>query len=122
MPLTFCVSIIGAVQIICNHFRRGGVKPKVLQLITKAESLEEYKEKIRQDLKENAIQLDGFKLQTKCLDKYLGQVIKSDLASSALATVQDREGKIKGAAIEIKSIIEDYQMQAMGGLEPGWEK
>ena len=33
--------------------------------------------------------------------------------------VLDPKGKIKGAAIEIKAIIEDYQMQAMGGLVPG---
>jgi hypothetical protein len=35
--------------------------------------------------------------------------------------VKDRQGKIKGAAIEVKSIIEDFHMQAMGGLVAAWE-
>ena len=32
-----------------------------------------------------------------------------------------REGKLKGAAMEVKSIIEDYEMKAMGGLVAAWE-
>ena len=60
-------------------------------------------------------------MQIKLSDKYLGQTFQSDLATSALATVKDRQGKIKGATIEIRSIIEDYQMQAMGGLTAAWE-
>ena len=56
-----------------------------------------------------------FNLKEKERDKYLGQVIKSNMATSALATVQERSGKIKGAAIEIKGIIEEFQMQALAG-------
>ena len=51
----------------------------------------------------------------------MGQIFESDLRTSALATVKDRQGKIKGAAIEVKSIIEDFQMQAMGGMMGAWE-
>ena len=40
------------------------------------------------------------RLKKKEQDKYLGQMIKSNIAESALATVQDRTEKIKGAAIE----------------------
>jgi hypothetical protein len=39
--------------------------------------------------------------------------------------VKDRSGKIKGAAMEVKQIIEDYQMQAIGGLAAArdlWER
>ena len=49
-------------------------------------------------------------------EKYLGQIIKSPLSISALGTAQDRAGKIKGDTLEMKQIIEDYQMQAKGGL------
>ena len=80
-----------------------------------------FKDKIKGDIKESQICLNNFTLKTKFSDKYLGQVFESDLSSSALATVRQREGKIKGAAIEIKSIIEDYCMQAMGGLVAAWE-
>ena len=34
---------------------------------------------------------------------------------------QSRTGKIKGAAIEIKSIIEEFQMQALAGAIAAWE-
>ena len=81
----------------------------------------QYKEKVRSEMKDNQICLNNFALKSKLSDKYLGQIFESDLSSSALATVRSREGKIKGAAIEIKSIIEDYQMQAMGGLMAAWE-
>ena len=51
----------------------------------------------------------------------MGQIIKSSLSTNALATAQDRAGKIKGATLEIKQIIEDYKMQALGGLAAAWE-
>ena len=44
---------------------------------------------------------------------------------SAFATVKSRESKIKGATMEIKSIIEDFRMQNYAGLEAAveiWEK
>ena len=80
-----------------------------------------YKEKMKRELKDSEIYLDNFHLKVKPQDKYLGQIFASDLSTSALATVKEREGRIKGAAIEVKAIIEDYQMQAMGGLVAAWE-
>ena len=56
------------------------------------------------------------------VDKYLGQMIHDDGSGrSAEATVEERTGRIKGAAMEIKAIIEEFQMQAMGGLMAAWE-
>ena len=81
----------------------------------------EFKGRIKEELKESQVSLNSFTLKTKLSDKYLGQIFESDLSSSALATVRQREGKIKGACIEIKSIIEDYCMQTMGGLVAAWE-
>ena len=40
---------------------------------------------------------------------------------SAEATVKERAGRIKGAALEIKSVVEEFQMQAMGGMMAAWE-
>ena len=52
----------------------------------------------------------------------LGQILHGGgLELSELATVQDRAGRIKGATMEIKSIVEEFQMQAMGGLRAAWE-
>ena len=38
-----------------------------------------------------------------------------------IQTISDREGKIKGAMFEVKSIIDDFQMQAVGGMMSAWE-
>ena len=76
---------------------------------------------MKQELKQYPIYLNKFNLKLKTEEKYLGQVIKSTLSTSALATAQDRAGKIKGAAIEIRQIIEDFQMQALGGLAAAWD-
>ena len=73
------------------------------------------------ELKNNSIDFEKFQLKEKTSDKYRRQVSESNLASSALATVKDRVGKIKGAAIEIKAIVEEYQMQALAGAMAAWE-
>ena len=80
-----------------------------------------FKTKVEKELNENPIYLTDFKLDIKMNDKYLGQIIESNLSKSALETVKARAGKIKGAAMEVKSIVEDYQMKAMGGLVAAWE-
>ena len=72
-------------------------------------------------LKNNSIDFEKFQLKEKTSDKYLRQVSESNLASSALASVKDRVGKIKGAAIEIKAIIKEYEMQALAGAMAAWE-
>ena len=36
-------------------------------------------------------------------------------------TIRDREGKVKGAMSEVKSIVEDFRMQAIGGMMAAWE-
>ena len=80
-----------------------------------------YKEKVVKELEENPIYLTNFKLEIKDSDKYLGQVINSTLATSALETVKSRAGKIKGAAMEVKCIVESHEIKAMGGLVAAWE-
>jgi hypothetical protein len=55
-------------------------------------------------------------------DKYLGQILHGGgLEESALATAKERAGRIKGATLEIRSIIEEFQMQTMGGMMVAWE-
>ena len=81
---------------------------------------EKRKQEIRQELENNPINFSKFNLKEKDKDKYLGQMIKSDIATSALETVKDRVGKIKGASIEIKAIIEEFQMQALAGCMAAW--
>ena len=51
-----------------------------------------------------------------------GQILHGEgLDRSAETTVQERMGRIKGATMEIKTIIEEFQMQAIGGMMAAWE-
>ena len=43
------------------------------------------------------------------------------MSTSALETVKSRAGRIKGAAMEVKAIVEDHEMKAMGRLVAAWE-
>ena len=69
----------------------------------------DHKEEMRKELKRSPIDFKRFTLKEKEKDKYLGQTIESNLSLSALATVKERVGKIKGAAIE------EFPMQALAG-------
>ena len=82
----------------------------------------EFKEKARCELSACPITFGKFEVVEKEVDKYLGQMLHSGgTGRSAEATVEEREGKIKVGTLEIKSIIEEFQMQGMGGLTAAWE-
>ena len=44
-----------------------------------------------------------------------------ELVASAEATVKDRAGKVKVAMREVAAIMEDFRMEAVGGLQGGWD-
>ena len=63
-----------------------------------------------------------FQLKQRESDRYLGQVLHgAGLDMSAEATAQERVGRIKGATLEIKGIIEDFKMQTISGMMAAWE-
>ena len=83
---------------------------------------EEFKNQAKEELKENPIMFGHFVVKEKESDKYLGQILHgAGLEESSLATAKERIGRIKGAALEIRSIIEEFQMQMMGGMMAAWE-
>ena len=59
-------------------------------------------------------------------EKYLGDMIhERDLNQSWLATIKDREGKVKGAIAETLAVVEDLKATNLGPLEIGlqlWNK
>ena len=85
-----------------------------------------FKERAENDLRVNPLVFGTFPVKQRVSDKYLGQVIHSGgVESSATATVQERTGRIRGATMEIKSIVEEFQMQSFGGLMAAhdlWER
>ena len=81
-----------------------------------------FKEKAEDDIKKQPLMFGNFEQKQREHDKYLGQILHGGgLEQSALATVQDRAGRVKGATMEVRSIIEDFQMQAIGGMMAAWE-
>ena len=81
-----------------------------------------YKQKAANDIKNEPLKFGSFVVKELECDKYLGQMLHTGgLERSALAKAQDRAGRIKGATMEIKSIIEDFKMQSMGGMMATWE-
>ena len=60
----------------------------------------------------------SFQTKEKQQDKWLGQIIPSAGLSDLVAkTVEDKEGKIRGACLEIGIIINDWRAQDLGGME-----
>ena len=81
-----------------------------------------YKENVERDLHRNPIMFGNFPVKQRVYDRYLGQILHGGgLDCSAEVTVQERMGRIKGATMEVKSIIEDFQMQSIGGMMAAWE-
>ena len=57
-------------------------------------------------------------IKEKSQEPYLGDMLDSrGLTESVQATIKDREAKVKGSIYELSSIIEDFPMQAVGGME-----
>ena len=74
-------------------------------------------DRVEDELKLNPIEFGKFKMIRKSEDKYLGQILHEDgLAESVAATVASRAGRFKGAIFEIRSVIEEFSMESMGGM------
>ena len=80
-----------------------------------------YRKDMESDLQRNPITFGSFAVKQKECDRYLGQMLHGGgLDKSAEATVQERMGRIKGAALEIRNIIEEFPMQAIAGMMAAW--
>ena len=83
------------------------------------------KEEIRNEIKKEPLMCGAFQTKEKMVEKWLCQYLSSDgLKDSVEQTVAAREGRVRGAALEIASIINDWRGQVMGGLDTAimlWE-
>jgi len=76
-----------------------------------------FKEKVEEELEMAPLVFGKFEAKRKESDKYLGQTLhEGGLAMSVEATILERKGKVQGAIYTTASILETFQMQAMGGL------
>ena len=76
--------------------------------------------RVRQSRKEIALSpivCGNFITKEKVADKWLGDMFhQGGLAESVLATISDREPKIKAACYEAAAIVEDWRSQCVGGF------
>ena len=74
--------------------------------------------KIKAELEKNPLMCGNIETELKESFKWLGQILSSGgLAESVNATVQSREGKIRGACLEIAQIVNDLRSHVVGGIE-----
>ena len=66
------------------------------------------KNDIKKELKKDPLKCGEVEMTMTDCDKWLGDFLHTDgLAASALETIIQREGKVKGAALEIAAIVDD---------------
>ena len=131
-PLSFQDDIARAVRgvkgaVVGNVKMRSMMEEKQLEVHTDKTGFivlggKKYKEAVEKDLGASPITFGNFVTRSKVMDKYLGDMIHTDgLAASVAATIQDRAGKVKAAGFEVAAIVEDFRMQAVGGLMSAWD-
>ena len=75
------------------------------------------KEAAMQKLEEAPLMCGSFEMKVKQVDKWLGQYISSKgLADSVSEMVAAREGKIRGACLEVAQIVNDWRSHTAGGM------
>ena len=83
------------------------------------------KREASEELEKNPLKCGDFITKEKEVEKWLGQYMSAaGLADSVAKTVEAREGKIKGACLEIATTVNDWRSSVVGGLETAlllWE-
>jgi hypothetical protein len=81
-----------------------------------------FQEKMARETMEKPIMFGDIVTKCKVADKYLGDMIHQDgLAASVEATIEERVGRIIAASHEIKAVLDDYRLQAVGGMMGAWD-
>jgi hypothetical protein len=83
------------------------------------------RKEITSQLKENPLMCGKVETKETESDKWLGQYLSAGgLGDSVMKTIAAKEGKIRGACLEIANIVEDWRAQAVGGIDSAlilWE-
>ena len=73
--------------------------------------------RVKGDLEGNPLMCGNFETELKQKFKWLGQILSSKgLADSVSETILAREGKIRGACLEIAKIVNDWRARVCGGM------
>ena len=82
----------------------------------------EFRAEVKKQVESEPVMFGDFTVKFKESEVYLGDVIAAQgLEKSVELTINRRLGKVKGAMNEAKAIMEDFQMQAIGGMAGAWD-
>ena len=82
----------------------------------------EFRAEVKKQVESEPVMFGDFIVKFKESEVYLGDVIAAQgLEKSVELTINRRLGKVKGAMNEAKAIMEDFQMQAIGGMAGTWD-
>ena len=83
------------------------------------------KMEITKQLKQKPLMCGEVEIKEARVEKWLGQYMSAGgLADSVSETIKAKEGKVRGACMEVATIVEDWRSQAIGGIEAAfilWE-
>ena len=83
---------------------------------------EKYRERAKKEVENSPVIFGNFKMKFVEQKVYLGATISAQgLEESVSLTVERRAGKVKGPMVETKPIMEDFRMQAVGGMAGAWD-
>jgi hypothetical protein len=81
-----------------------------------------YRTEAKKEIEDDPVMFGDFMMKFVENEVYLGDVISSQgMEDSVLLTLEKRTPKINGGMCEAKAIIEDFRMQAMGGMAGAWD-
>ena len=107
---------------ISSMMDQKGLKCHPTKTVCIAIGSEEYRQNIEKEVKSDPVTFGDFTVKFTDSEVYLGDVIASQgLEKSVELTINRRLGKVKGAMNESKAIMEDFQMQAIGGMAGAWD-
>merc|ERR1719319_1383063 len=76
------------------------------------------KKEITNNLKQKPLMCGEIEIKEAGVEKWLGQYMSAGgLADSVMETIKAKEGKVRGACLEVATIVEDWRSQAIGGIE-----
>ena len=83
---------------------------------------EKYRAGVQKEVEKDPIMFGNFTVLFVESEVYLGDVLSAQgLEKSVELTINKRLPKVKGAMFETKAIIEDFHMQAIGGMAGAWD-
>ena len=99
-----------------------GLKCHPTKTVCIAIGTETFRKEALKEVELNPIKFGDFTVKFKESEVYLGGILVAQgLEKSEELTINRRLAKAKGAMYESKAIIEDFRMQAIGGMAGAWD-